>query len=340
MPVPPPRASLLQEILEDRAAGARVSLPTAAGRAPVLRFVVPVAVAVSLLFLVFPFRAEELDVASTAGSAAWLPSGVAYAQADAGPLNRPAPIQPSGAGRLRPVILDYTRTTRDSAGRVVSIGHDRLSLVRVDAGAAPAWRLTRATRYDQLPNQAEAETVLVARADLRMLGRVVVEAPYRRYARIQVIQRFTKDSVAGEMTALATSGGNPHRTFARRLDPRFGPYISGAALPLALAGVSLQPGFRGTLSVLGWAVRDDDVFTPLELRVEGEERVRVPAGTFDCWRLSIRFGGTRVLYWARKSDGFGVRARSETYGTRPPSAESPKVKAIRETVLARESSPP
>jgi hypothetical protein len=59
-------------------------------------------------------------------------------------------------------------------------------------------------------------------------------------------------------------------------------------------------------------VRDDDIFIPVEVRVEGEETITVPAGRFDCWRLSIRFAAGRVDYWARKSDGLGVRVVNPT----------------------------
>ncbi len=38
----------------------------------------------------------------------------------------------------------------------------------------------------------------------------------------------------------------------------------------------------------------------------------MPAGRFDCWRLSIRFSAGRVDYWVRKSDGLGVRVLNAT----------------------------
>jgi len=46
--------------------------------------------------------------------------------------------------------------------------------------------------------------------------------------------------------------------------------------------------------------------------VVGEETITVPAGHFDCWRLSVRFSGGQVAYWARKSDGLGVRVLNPT----------------------------
>jgi hypothetical protein len=57
---------------------------------------------------------------------------------------------------------------------------------------------------------------------------------------------------------------------------------------------------------------------PIELRVESAETITVPAGRFDCWRLSLRFSGKQVDYWVRKSDGLGVRVLNKTtpYGTR------------------------
>jgi hypothetical protein len=64
-----------------------------------------------------------------------------------------------------------------------------------------------------------------------------------------------------------------------------------------------------------------DITYPIALRLLGEDRVTVPAGTFDCWRLSVRFGSTedRVritrsqTLWVRRSDGLLVRSRDTTH---------------------------
>jgi polyisoprenoid-binding protein YceI len=55
-----------------------------------------------------------------------------------------------------------------------------------------------------------------------------------------------------------------------------------------------------------------DVLRPVQLRVTGEERVRVPAGTFDCWRMTISHSGGVIDYWVRKSDGIAVRLVERT----------------------------
>ncbi|HYV96929.1 MAG TPA: hypothetical protein VE967_05705, partial [Gemmatimonadaceae bacterium] len=80
-----------------------------------------------------------------------------------------------------------------------------------------------------------------------------------------------------------------------------------AATPILLMAADLSPTWRGYVSLLGWAVRDDNVSTPLMMRVDGEERVRVPAGEFDCWRIAITGGTGAQRFWVRKSDGLGIR---------------------------------
>jgi hypothetical protein len=53
---------------------------------------------------------------------------------------------------------------------------------------------------------------------------------------------------------------------------------------------------------------------PVQLRVTGDERITVPAGTFDCWRLAVDASVGMQTYWVRKSDGVGVRAVLERDG--------------------------
>ncbi len=47
---------------------------------------------------------------------------------------------------------------------------------------------------------------------------------------------------------------------------------------------------------------------PTRFAVIGEDRVRVPAGTFDCWVVSVRADAGRSLYWVTKRDPIIVRA--------------------------------
>jgi hypothetical protein len=159
---------------------------------------------------------------------------------------------------------------------------------------------------DGTPPQAEVETLYIARSDLRLLHRTIGVSPFRRWQRIDIRQHFQGDRLTGRMTTDGPSIG-AGRPIARTLRPAFGPYFSDVFAPVLFMAVPLSSTWKGSASLLGWAVIDSDVFTPVELRVEGEERIAVPAGTFDCWRISVRFAGERMVYWVRRSDGLGVR---------------------------------
>jgi hypothetical protein len=201
---------------------------------------------------------------------------------------------------------------------------DSLTVVPATVDGGPAWQITSTRDVAAAQHRVETETLYVARADLRLLARAIHVSPYSRYERINVQQQFRGDSVTGRMTTDGPSIG-AGRAIARRLRPELGPYLTDVFAPLALMAVPVSATWSGSAALLGWGVVVRDVFVPIELSVEGEERLTVPAGTFDCWRLSIRFGGEEVSYWTRKSDGLGVRFRDE----RDPA------KGIRETVLRR-----
>ena len=47
---------------------------------------------------------------------------------------------------------------------------------------------------------------------------------------------------------------------------------------------------------------------PTRIAVIGEDRVRVPAGTFDCWVVAVHADQTKGLYWVTKSDPIVVRS--------------------------------
>jgi hypothetical protein len=134
-------------------------------------------------------------------------------------------------------------------------------------------------------------------------------APYLKFERIDISQRFGRDNVSGVM--MIPSRGIA-RSIKQQLPLSFGPYLTDALAPVFLMGVPLHRDWSASVSLVGWAVVPRDVFVPIELRVVGEELVRVPAGQFDCWRLSVRFFGKEMSFWVRKSDGLGVRSLDET----------------------------
>jgi hypothetical protein len=319
LPTPLPSDGLLERILEARASGDRTILPDL--RKPrsggALRYVIPAIIAAALLLFVMPGdrlkehqRADPANVPDPVASAPFL-SGAAYAQ-ETRVLDRPAlpPLRIAELQRMRPLSVEYARTWRDSSGLLTNDMHARVTLSIDSVAGIAAWKLVSddaGVRNSR--RQIESETVYVARSDLRLVSRQVHEAPYLKYDRIDINQRFHRDSVTGRMTIQSLGIARP---IARHLPTAFGPYLTDALAPVFLMGVPLHRDWSASVSIVGWAVVPRDVFVPIELRVVGEEFVRVPAGRFDCWRLSVRFFGKEMSYWVRKSDGLGVRSLDET----------------------------
>lgn len=303
---PSPSAELRERVLRDRTAGARVILPVERNPAgfPVRYLVAAVAVIVALLAL--PSRRASRDEAGIAQSVvlnSFFGSVVYAEQPGAGPrLPAAFPVRPE---RLHAGTLRYRRVVNDSTQQTVKTVESVLSLAPDSSAGVAAWRVTRIDqeRSSGLP-VTSAETLLVRQMDLGLIRRAVHVRPYRRWKGINIEQRVTSDSVNGRMTLDDIEGMRP---IARRLPSAYAPYLSDAFAPVYLATVPLSAHWQGSVTLLGWAVIPKDVLRPVELRVTGEERVRVPAGTFDCWRMTISHSGGVIDYWVRKSDGIAVR---------------------------------
>jgi hypothetical protein len=315
LPVPAPSDDLLARVLADRAQGARAILPVAPprvrGRA--LRAfsrssggALLAGIAAATAFVLVPqlvgrdVRSDPRDEWFVSGG---LFAGVAGAQAAPAPDAPPA--QPVDGTRLRPRSLLYETRWSDRPGRTSAPAEVTvLSLDSTRVYGVAAWRVARRMSGERV----EAETLLVARDDLRPLARTVRVAPYdRRWRSLAVAQRFAADSVSGAMRA-ESEDGEVRRSFAARLPRGSGPYVTDALAPLFLAAADLAPAWTRSVSMLGWAVVPGDVSSRVTLRVIGEERVTVPAGTFDCWRMVVSARGRVLDYWVRKEDGVAVRA--------------------------------
>jgi hypothetical protein len=185
------------------------------------------------------------------------------------------------------------------------VGRGTVDLIATTIDGHDAWRVAHLWQFGDV---VESETLFVARASLRVLGRTAHVAPYHSYRQITIRQRVIGDSVVGWMNTERGLG----RPIARQLPPAAGPYVTDAFAPFALSGTSLSANWSGRVALLGWAVRPEDVYFPIELRVVGEERITVPAGTFDCWRLTLRINGHSQFHWIRKTDGLGVRSLDES----------------------------
>ena len=314
-----PPASIIEHVIAERASGARAILPNvdqvARGRRrrPIV-WVVGAAAAAAALFIAPALRysLRGRDVAPVSADTGFAPEyfGTFLSETEAFAA-QPAPtafelpaVSLTGA-HFRPMRLGYVRRLTLHDGTTLTLGRGSLEITSARVEDRDAWRIVQLWR---LADTVQTETLHVDRASLRLLGRVIRVAPYRRYRGITIRQRLRGDSLVGWMNTDDGLG----RPIARHLVPAFAPYVSDAMAPVALLGAPLTRTWKGELSLLGWAVRSNDVFAPVTLAVDGEERITVPAGTFDCWRIALGVFGQRKTYWVRKSDGVGLRTRDET----------------------------
>jgi hypothetical protein len=300
---PEPTDALLDRILASRSAGTRVILPvddTRRARPSIWYATGVIAAAVVVIAIAQRVLRGPADGISSAPS--WF-ANIAIAQPVSAAI---PPMSMGGAGRLHPLAVTYTRIQRN-AGRERIAAHHSLLMTREVLNGTTAWRLVRNESETGSPRR-KIDTVFVAADDLRPLAAQITETPYGSFTGIRISQRYDGLHVTGDMHATRTAGPEAHRTFDRMLPAGAAPFLFDALAPVYAMAFPLRAGWVGRASVMGWAVRDDDVSAMRTFRVDGEELIRVPAGEFDCWRIAIEGGGQRHLYWARKSDGLGVRS--------------------------------
>lgn len=307
-----PRAGeeLLARIIASRAAGARVILPhaDAARPAPLMRYATAAIAAVVIIGIASRIVARDDRATDLAAPPSFWFASAAAAQPT---LVSVSPVRVTTPERMYAFSARYARTARTPDGTTTTNAHTDVRVERDPARGEATWRIVSA-RTTVADGHRAVDTVRIAAADLRVLSVVAWEAPHRSYAKVTVAQRMEGLRLFGTMDAERASGPGAHREFDRQLPAALAPYVPDAIAPIYLMGVQIGAGWQGRLSLLGWAVRDNDVSVPLDMRVDGEETVRVPAGRFECWRIALDVGGTRQWYWVRKSDGLGIRALRDT----------------------------
>lgn len=186
-------------------------------------------------------------------------------------------------------VVYQTSIERDSLAPVV--GWRTITLAETTYGTAPAW-LVLETRVALGPTLTDS--LIVSRNELRaahwssLLGD----------ARIGL--EFSGDSLFG---AVAAPQGK--RSVAASAPP--GLLVNQAMLELALRTLPLRLDWvdsTGSLSVTMGGVTT----IPTTLTVTGEEEIRAPAGTFECWIVGATAGQARATYWVAKRERVVVQS--------------------------------
>jgi len=94
-----------------------------------------------------------------------------------------------------------------------------------------------------------------------------------------------------------------------------GTIVSAAMLETALRALPLTAGYQDSTATLSVNLHDE-VLVPTSISVIGRETVRVPAGSYDCWVVSVHAGDRgRGLYWVTTSNPIVVRSELDVGGT-------------------------
>jgi hypothetical protein len=86
-----------------------------------------------------------------------------------------------------------------------------------------------------------------------------------------------------------------------------GSLISAGMLETMLRLVPLETAWEDSATTLSVSLGGSTVL-PTRIAVIGDDRVRVPAGEFDCWVVAVHADPARGLYWVTKHDPVVVRS--------------------------------
>ncbi|HUQ98238.1 MAG TPA: zf-HC2 domain-containing protein [Gemmatimonadaceae bacterium] len=337
---PQPSDDLRRRIILDRAAGERVILPTYSASPGAFSSVHLMAAAAACLMvlglgltLAWERRTGEpkLGLETREAAPAEAPSNLrdllastvffpttAEAREPAAHLIPMEPVGPKIDGtRMISRVAGYERRYLTARGERVVGGSGQVRVVPGKTTSGEVWLFDRkwSEVSDTIPSsrrQVETESLVLARKSLRIIERSEQVLPYRKYDRINITQSFRGDTITGRMTTTGADSRGVGRPIKRILPASAGPFITDGFAPLFFTAVRVDQAWHGRVSIVGWAVRDNDVYFPIELRVVGGQSMTVPAGTFDCWHFVITSGTKRIDFWARKSDGLAVLTRDES----------------------------
>lgn len=202
------------------------------------------------------------------------------------------------AAALRPGQYVYQITLEQDAGTSI-LGTRTVSATMTTYAGAPAWLLLET----RLGNGGPYIDSLFTDLSLSPLHWSSVLGSAR------LVAEFRADTVFG-----ATSAPSGRRSMVGPIPP--GALVSSAMLETVLRLLPFQTTWEDSAAVVSVTPGSHSV-VPTRLAVIGEDRVNVPAGTFDCWVVSVRADPGRSLYWVTKRDPIVVRAAMDvpTLGT-------------------------
>ena len=316
-PEPPP--GLLQRILESRAGGVRVALPRV-GRDST-RWLVGALAAAAVLALVLntaghngPPMGADIDYREIAEALSFSPRAAMAQQA--GPPRTPRYDLVHHLDGSQAHVGTWTYETCTTTDDVLSKCGSRLTIIvrEVQRAEQPSWLMIQRLAY--VRGWSSTNDTIYVPPDTTYFARQTLRPLYWAMTgeRIRTVRDFTPDSLR---EAVDITGPHPRswRASARLPGSADAPLVLRWArfdVALLLQVLPLARGWRGSVYSVGLIGRIPGAspFPPLDFRVVGSERIEVPAGRFDCWKVEMRIGDeTAMTLWASKDGGWLIKTK-------------------------------
>jgi hypothetical protein len=290
LPVPALDEQLLLRILENRARGLRVTLPVSSSSPrsfPILMMAGGAAAAAAVLWI------------ATRPPAPLVPSfwpDQLYAQGT--PSATLPPIPPLDGTSIKPGLWVSRSQVFDEDGKSIRSRIDSIRIVRGNYRELPAWVVTR------VRSRGGADSSWFTTDSMHPLATfypLLYGASLRHtYTGDSLVRTWKKSESEFERVALPFP--TPRlwdKTVVLPMNERF----------LVFLGTRLNSSWQGSYAGTAIANTHESVTHWLELKVIGEDRITVPAGTFDCWKVVQLMEGrdTELITWVDKQTGWIVR---------------------------------
>lgn len=185
----------------------------------------------------------------------------------------------------------YQMTLERDAGTTI-LGTRTLTVSLSNYAGAPAWLLLEQRQLDSAVDTDSLFTDLVGFRPLHWGARI---------GGARVSAEFRGDTAFG-----GTSGPPGRRSIVASVPSVT--FINWGMLETVLRLLPLSASWEDSAQTFS-ASLGANATLPTRLSVIGEDRVRLPAGMFDCWVVAVHAGDTaRGLYWVTKTDPIVVRS--------------------------------
>lgn len=327
LPAPEPSADLLARILRSRAMGVRIAgqpnLPVVPWRWLAAAAVVSVLIGGSWFASIALSRLGSSAQVREPVDEFLRRTGMIFTGREARLDGPPPPkyqlitIGQLDVTRLKDGVWTYAVETTTDEVLTEQSGDIRIRLVETNYLGSPVWMVSSARQLRGGPWGDYADTTHLDPTSLRPERSVAHGNRYRTRLR----QTFSADSGHEAIDR----AGPMANTWRGSVPLPFEPDVlfindwSTMRLAVLMAALPLARGWGGTLYQVSFIARGAGVIAaPIDLRVRGTERVSVPAGEFDCWRMEVEthlWSTERETFWVSRDHGWLIKkeARGSDY---------------------------